>query len=176
MCDKPIQGIDGIHGKLTEKAVRAFQKDHGLVKDGIVGMKTGTALISAKAKPKEIYTENFKREEFACNCDGKYCNGYPLEMHPTMISNLEIVKKYFGGRAVIITSGLRCQEYNDSLKGSIKKSKHIEGKASDVYIKGVTDNDAGKNEFISLWMRLPSANYAYTNDSNMKNAVHLDIK
>ncbi|WP_237660873.1 peptidoglycan-binding protein [Tepidanaerobacter sp. GT38] len=36
--------IDGIFGPLTENAVKAFQKDNGLVVDGIVGQETFSAL------------------------------------------------------------------------------------------------------------------------------------
>jgi len=36
--------IDGIFGPLTERAVRKFQKDNGLVVDGIVGQETFAAL------------------------------------------------------------------------------------------------------------------------------------
>jgi hypothetical protein len=38
------KGIDGIFGPNTEKAVRQFQKSHGLVVDGIVGPATKKAL------------------------------------------------------------------------------------------------------------------------------------
>ena len=37
---------DGIFGAQTEKAVRGFQKDNGLVEDGIVGKNTWTALLT----------------------------------------------------------------------------------------------------------------------------------
>ena len=37
-------GADGIFGSKTRKAVRKFQKDHGLKVDGIVGKQTATAL------------------------------------------------------------------------------------------------------------------------------------
>ena len=40
-------GIDGDFGKATEKAVKEFQDDHKLSKDGIVGPKTWAALIAA---------------------------------------------------------------------------------------------------------------------------------
>lgn len=36
---------DGIFGKLTEEAVVAWQKEHGLVTDGIVGARTLTAMF-----------------------------------------------------------------------------------------------------------------------------------
>lgn len=35
---------DGIFGKITEEAVKNFQKEHNLVVDGIVGQKTWDAL------------------------------------------------------------------------------------------------------------------------------------
>ena len=39
-------GVDGDFGRMTEKAVKAFQKDHGLAADGICGPKTWTSLLS----------------------------------------------------------------------------------------------------------------------------------
>jgi N-acetyl-anhydromuramyl-L-alanine amidase AmpD len=38
------QDIDGEYGPGTQKAVKKFQKDHGLAADGICGPKTKTAL------------------------------------------------------------------------------------------------------------------------------------
>ena len=49
----PHYGIDGDFGSETEKAVKAFQKDHGLTADGVVGKKTWEALNADKA---ETYT------------------------------------------------------------------------------------------------------------------------
>ena len=37
-------GVDGKYGKCTEKAVKQFQTEHGLISDGIVGPKTWTML------------------------------------------------------------------------------------------------------------------------------------
>lgn len=47
-------GADGIFGKDTEAAVKAFQKDNGLTADGIVGAKTWSALDGAQ--PVKKYT------------------------------------------------------------------------------------------------------------------------
>ena len=48
-----ICGIDGDFGPATEKAVKEFQRDHGLTQDGVCGEKTWKALIDAvdKLKP-----------------------------------------------------------------------------------------------------------------------------
>lgn len=48
-----ICGIDGDFGTATEKAVREFQRDHGLEQDGICGPKTWAALQEAMDKLKE---------------------------------------------------------------------------------------------------------------------------
>ena len=40
LCGYPIGTADGIFGKLTDAQTRAYQRDHGLDPDGIVGPKT----------------------------------------------------------------------------------------------------------------------------------------
>lgn len=46
--DIGASGADGIFGSKTREAVIAFQKDHGLAADGVVGPLSWDALISAK--------------------------------------------------------------------------------------------------------------------------------
>ncbi|WP_395342505.1 TIGR02594 family protein [Ningiella sp. W23] len=41
--------IDGIHGRNTTKAIKAFQKENGLKVDGLVGRNTIAALVKANA-------------------------------------------------------------------------------------------------------------------------------
>ena len=45
--DVGSSGADGVFGANTQKAVKAFQKDHGLTADGVVGKKTYAALDQA---------------------------------------------------------------------------------------------------------------------------------
>lgn len=55
--DLGICGVDGDFGQATEKAVKQFQKDHGLVVDGVVGAKTWAALEAAEpGTPEKMYT------------------------------------------------------------------------------------------------------------------------
>lgn len=49
-------GVDGIFGNNTDKAVREFQAKHGLTVDGLYGIKT-------KAKLEEVYIESTKEDE-----------------------------------------------------------------------------------------------------------------
>lgn len=54
--DLGICGVDGDYGQATEKAVKAFQKDHGLKVDGIAGPKTWEALEGAQKAPEKPKT------------------------------------------------------------------------------------------------------------------------
>ena len=39
--------VDGVFGSITEKAVKEYQYDSGLVPDGVVGDKTWTSLLAS---------------------------------------------------------------------------------------------------------------------------------
>lgn len=81
--------------------------------------------------------KNFKYSEIICHCKGKYCNGTPVGFSYELLALLQNIRNHFG-KAVYITSALRCQKYNDKLKGSVKNSPHIKGEAVDFYVKGVS--------------------------------------
>lgn len=110
--------------------------------------------------------KNFTLNELKCGCNGKYCKGFPTGFSYELLQQLQNVRNHFG-RAVIITSAVRCQKYNDSLKGSIKNSKHIQGRAVDFYVKGVS--------YKTLWnyvKTLPHNNYTYNISGSV---MHHDI-
>ena len=75
-------------------------------------------------------SKNFKAKEFAC----KHCGE---ENHdPHLIAVLELVRLKFNS-PVIITSGYRCQDHNANVGGA-PKSKHVDGIAADIKVKGVS--------------------------------------
>ena len=70
----PHYGIDGDFGSETENAVKAFQRDHGLTADGIVGKKTWEA-FDQKVEQKYTVTVNgltkAKADEIVSKYGGK---------------------------------------------------------------------------------------------------------
>lgn len=181
--------IDGIKGKLTKQAIIDFQSYHGLKVDGIYGSQTNTKLIAViKEKQRELgvfddgiagpktrqadiirgfqKVEHFQNYEFSCPCCGLN------RTESKLLQVLELIRSHFGDKPVIITSGTRCEKHNKDV-GGVKTSRHIIGKACDFYINGID-----KKEILSYTESLVASNllrYTYTNDTNMKNAVHIDI-
>ena len=82
------------------------------------------------------------------------------------------IREHFG-KPLTISSGCRCATHNAKV-GGVKGSRHVLGKASDIWISGVSKNDLMNKckEYVSNGQ----ANYTYSNESNMKYAVHIDVK
>lgn len=110
--------------------------------------------------------KNFTMEELKCGCKGKHCKGYPVGFSYELLGQLQLIRKHFN-KPVIITSAIRCQKYNDSLKGSIKKSKHTMGRAVDFYVKGVS-----YSKLKAFVKTLPNNNYTYNISGSV---MHHDI-
>lgn len=186
--------IDGIEGVGTKQAYKDFQRDYGLVVDGIYGVKTDAKLIEViKQKQIELGVKadglvglitinarnnkvqavswndikHFKKSEFDCKC-GCGLNNIDIKL----VQILEEIRNYFG-KPMIVTNGCRCQKYNDSLQGSIKNSKHTKGKGADIWIPGIAKALllAKCREYVANGR----ATYTYTNETNMKYAVHIDV-
>lgn len=77
------------------------------------------------------FNEYFNRAEFACKCG---C-GYDT-VDAELIEVLTEIRQHFG-MPITINSGCRCSRYNTQLKGS-PRSKHVEGRAADIVIKGIS--------------------------------------
>lgn len=155
--------IDGYCGNNTVNAVTQFQKDYLLQVDGICGVQ------SRKYLDAWAYARNFKLSEFRCP---KLCNGYPVNVNPTLLYVCQDIRNHFG-KSFNITSGIRCKAFNTQLDGSTSNSKHMSGEAVDFYISGVD-----KNIVLAYCKELKTQGriaYTYTNNTNMGRAVHINI-
>ena len=137
--------IDGANGPNTEDAVRAFQAAEGLTADGDPGQETQTALLAAVAAGRmytPAKTENaktgtfwddiqyFRREEFRCQCGGKYCNGFPAEPVEETVRLADEIRRR-AGVPLNVNSGVRCTRHNADV-GGVWNSLHLTGQAIDL--------------------------------------------
>lgn len=152
--------IDGIWGGKSEEATKKFQKDFGgLTVDGVAGADTQKALTHAIAYGMDKNTSTdepsgsqtgtsssqtgtfwddiqyFNREEFRCQCKGKYCNGFPYEPEETLVKICDEIRRRAGVPVSIVTaggSGVRCTVHNANV-GGVSNSLHLYGKAADLH-------------------------------------------
>lgn len=168
---------DGDFGPLSRQAVTDFQRAFGLKVDGDPGPETQKALTHAVAygmptrdEPEPTADwwdeiEFFDREEFRCQCNGKYCDGYPAEMQEKVVRIADAARKHFG-RPAHVVSGLRCETWN-TIQGGVRNSQHRDGEAIDLQIPGVTGAQ------LLAFLDTQPIRYAYIiNDTNN---VHFDI-
>lgn len=185
--------IDGIKGEKTLNAIKKFQYDNLLVVDGIAGQNTidcirnkivyiqeelgvtvdgvaGNETITAYNNKvgNKIYSWNnikyFKENEFTCKCGCRLNN-----MNLKVVKIADKVREHFGSPA-IVTSGTRCQKHNKEV-GGVSNSRHLQGKAIDMYVKGVNGGDL----LAYLQTLVNSGELRYTYRIHNGNACHFDI-
>ena len=171
--------VDGIVGAKTKAAYLALQKKYfrrSKDKDGIYG--TNTDILLRNAYKVKKYCKNFTLDEFECGCGGKHCTGYPRELDNDLLRNIQSIRDRYG--STIITSALRCKEYNKELDGSSTTSYHMRGKAIDFAILPMTKRLADRKKIMTFIRKLPKYKYTYCdeggNHPNMGNAIHFEVK
>lgn len=112
------------------------------------------------------YATYFTSVEFNCKCGNCSSSAY---LNPKLITYLDEMRRYFK-KPVVITSGIRCKKYNNSLPGSSKKSGHLKGNAVDVYIDGLHPG-----YIVDWWYDNVPGAYAYYGTKNMGNCAHLEV-
>lgn len=150
---------DGIWGRLSGEATKAFQTGYGLEQDGIFGPATEKRILEAIGsgeQPVEKEAEEapdwwkeiryFTREEFRCPCG--QCGGFPVEPQEAIVRATDDLREALGVPVIVVPpdghsggSGVRCQTYNDSLSGSVPNSRHVLGKAVDFIARGKSDTE-----------------------------------
>lgn len=180
--------IDGKVGPQTKKAYKDLQEDYFTRKkdiDGKYGKNTDILLRSAYNCRDLKY---FKLEEFKCQCGGKYCTGYPVELNRDLVIDLDDLRKHYG-KSTTIRSGLRCSKHNKAVGGA-SGSRHTKGKACDIYIKNVSNSHKGRKGIVDYWITTyASSRYAYCDDyartktsttypnvNTMGSSTHIDVK
>lgn len=108
---------------------------------------------------------HFSHTEFRCPCG---CDGYPAYLDARLVYRLELLRRHFG-KPVHITSGLRCRDYNSTLKGASSASAHMLGRAADVYISGIHPKQ------IKAYWSSRGFGYTYYGTPNMGKACHVEV-
>ena len=158
--------FDGLWGSRSRRACAAFQKDRGLPADGLGGERTDEAL--RRAVGQGDFWQGIRywtREEFRCQCGGKYCTGFPAEPDPVLVRLLEKTRQHFG-RPGLRSSGLRCEVWN-ALCGGVATSRHKTGKAMDFRIEGISGP-----QVLAYLQQQEQTRYAYDIDGTY---VHVDV-
>lgn len=183
--------IDEIRGKLEIQATKDFQRDFGLVIDGIWGKQSDDCMVQVIKECQSILQcskidgmwgnetetnyqqfkgiKHFKLNEFKCHCG---CGETRIDIR--LVKILDDIREHFGN-SCIITSGVRCPKHNKEVGGS-STSWHLStrgGRASDFYISGV--NITTLLSYCIDLRNQGKIRYTYTNDTTMKNVVHIDI-
>jgi peptidoglycan hydrolase-like protein with peptidoglycan-binding domain len=173
---------DGVWGPLSQRACREFQSRFGgIAVDGFAGKETEMALKHAVSlgyldkegtptDPAETGTfwdgiKYWTREEFRCQCGGKYCDGFPAEPDQTLVELVDDLREA-AGRPGHRSSGLRCKTWN-AIQGGVANSRHMTGKALDFYIEGVSGS-----KLLSMAQADPRTRYAYIIEGQY---VHVDV-
>lgn len=148
--------VDGEWASGSREACKEFQRDRGLTVDGYGGPETDKALRYSVyndlkrpvleeevviAKPETTTgtfwddSEFFDREEFRCQCKGKYCNGFPVEPEEELVRVCNEIRRRLGVPVSIVDSGgsgVRCSRHNAAV-GGVGNSNHLYGRAADLH-------------------------------------------
>lgn len=149
----PLDAVDGIWGKQSEAATRNLQHGLGIEEDGVFGdgtrdaafdrMTSGEPLeadvtdVNVGSKTGTFWDEieYFSREEFRCQCGGKYCNGFHVEPQEKMVRTVDEIRRRLGAPISIVDaggSGVRCPQHNANV-GGVANSLHLTGNAADLH-------------------------------------------
>lgn len=190
---------DGIFGAMSTSALGAFQKARGIpqtkirdaatvaaAKTAIVQLLDTTELEVPQQEASNSSTgtfwdgiKYFVRDEFRCPC-GK-CGGFPVEPDERLVRVLMTIREHFNAPITIVPlppanahaggSGIRCQTYNDSLPGSVPNSRHVQGKAADIIVRGFSGTSV--KAFCDSLVSSGHLRYCYVIGGG--NSVHVDV-
>ena len=145
-----LEEVDGIWGRQSMNATRRLQHGLGIREDGYFGNDTLKAALQRLYSNEPLNLEDvpvpstgtfwdeseyFVREEFRCQCGGKYCDGFPAEPEEELVRVCNAIRRELGVSVSIVDSGgsgVRCVQHNANV-GGVANSNHLYGKAADLH-------------------------------------------
>lgn len=125
--------------------------------------------IYTKGKAVQL-SKNFKSTEFDCHGKG-CCSTTPID--PKLVDVLQDIRDHFGV-PVSLNCGYRCPVHNAEIPGAAAKSKHMEGLAADIAVKGVHPVRVAR--FIETIHGFAGRIGCYTWDDKGNGFVHVDVR
>lgn len=113
---------------------------------------------------------NFKSTEFDCHGKG-CCRTTPID--PKLVDVLQDIRDHFGV-PVSLNCGYRCPVHNAEIPGAAANSKHMEGLAADIAVKGVHPVRVAR--FIETIHGFAGRIGCYTWDDKGNGFVHVDVR
>ena len=173
----PVENVDGVWGPQSASATAEAQRKLGIADDGVWGDQTDAAVREYVYSGSDLeeseetgtfwdHIRYWSREEFRCQCGGKYCDGFPAEPDQTLVELVDDIR-YAAGKPGHRSSGLRCKTWN-AIQGGVGNSKHMSGKALDFCIEGLSGA-----QLLALAQKDSRTSYASIIDGQY---VHVDVK
>ena len=103
-------------------------------------------------------TDNFNREEYACKCGCGRDN-----IKDELAASVQLVRDKIK-RGIVITSGIRCEAHNTTIKAT-PSSSHIDGWAADLAYNGSAERYQLLNAVMQVFDRVGIA----------KTFIHVDV-
>lgn len=135
-------------------------------------------LVAGKGDAMNVYTkgkavqlsQNFKSTEFDCNGKG-CCTTTPID--PKLVEVLQNIRDHFAV-SVHLNCGYRCPKHNAAVSGASAKSKHMEGLAADIVVRGVHPVSVAR--YIETIPGFAGRIGCYTWDDAGHGFVHVDVR
>lgn len=155
--------VDEIWGPQSQSAADSFSRRFGLTDP--TGLEKALRHAVCYGMPERETSfwdeiEFFTREEFRCQCGGKYCNGFPVEPEEALVRTVDEIRRRLGVPVSIVDaggSGVRCPTHNRNV-GGVSNSLHLYGKAADLHssasperMKSVAEEVMGQTGEIGLY-------------------------